>query len=264
MKSDSAGIERLLEVVATLRGPDGCPWDREQTLETLRPFLLEEAYELFDAIESGDVDKHRDELGDVLLQVVLQASIRREAGEFDFDDVADSLADKLVRRHPHVFGDVSVSNSDEVVQNWKKIKQNEKGQSVNESILEGVPRCMPSLRRAQKVQSKASVVGFDWDHVDEVVAKLEEEVGEVKEAIASGDHKALKEEIGDLLFSVVNLSRFRRIDADEAMESAIGKFTERFSEVERRIHGSGRKIADCTLEEMEAEWQAVKAKDKAE
>lgn len=259
MKADSPGIERLLEVISTLRGPGGCPWDREQTLETLRPFLLEEAYELLDAIESGDSNRHRDELGDVLLQVVLQSSIRQEAGEFDFNDVADSLADKLVRRHPHVFGDVQVKDSKEVVKNWKKIKQNENGVEPGESVLKDVPRCMPSLRRAQKIQSKASGVGFDWDHVDEVIAKLEEEISEVKEAISSKDDRAVREEIGDLLFSVVNLSRFQGIDADEAMDAAISKFCDRFSEVERRIHESGRKLSGCTLEEMEAEWQAVKA-----
>ncbi|MDP6525754.1 MAG: nucleoside triphosphate pyrophosphohydrolase [Kiritimatiellia bacterium] len=259
MKADSPGIDRLLEVISTLRGPGGCPWDREQTLETLRPFLLEEAYELLDAIESGDADRHRDELGDVLLQVLLQSSIRQESGDFDFNDVADSLADKLVRRHPHVFGDVRVKDSKEVIKNWKEIKKGEKDGEPGESVLEDVPRCMPSLRRAQKIQSRASGVGFDWDHVDEVIAKLEEELSEVKEAISSNDDKALREEIGDLLFSVVNLSRFRRIDADEAMDAAISKFRHRFSEVERRIHESGRKLSDCTLEEMEAEWQAVKA-----
>jgi len=274
MNGGERGIDRLLSVVSRLRGEQGCPWDREQTLDSLKQYLVEECYELIDAIDGGAVHEHLDELGDVLLQVVLQSQIRKEEGAFEFEDVANRLADKLIRRHPHVFADVKADTSADVIRNWEAIKAQERAQNVAEtgdsrnegeaaepahrSVVDGIPRHLPALQRAQRVQSRAARVGFDWDDVSDVIGKVEEELAEAREALASGDAKHLKEELGDLLFATVNLSRFQAINAEEALEAAVKKFAVRFNDVERRIHASGRKLDDCTLEEMDAEWDNVK------
>ena len=258
MSTGERGIDRLLSVVGRLRGDQGCPWDREQTLDSLKQYLVEECYELIDAIDSGDIAHHQEELGDVLLQVVLQSQIRTEQGEFGFDDVANLLADKLIRRHPHVFADVVADTPAEVIRNWEAIKAAEKQSDEPKSVVHGIPRHLPALQRAQRVQVRAARVGFDWDDVSDVICKVEEELAETREALASGDVAALKEELGDLLFATVNLSRFRQINAEEALDSAVKKFVFRFQEVERRIHESGRSLNDCTLEEMDAEWDNVK------
>lgn len=261
-----AGVTRLLQVVARLRSEGGCPWDREQTLATLKPFLVEEAYELLDAIDSGDPARHRDELGDVLLQVALQAEIRREEQRFTFDDVASHLADKLVRRHPHVFGDIVANSSDAVLRNWEAIKAGEKAAQGKEgaarSALEGVPRHLPALRKAQRVQSRAARVGFDWDKAEDVLAKVREELEETAEAVTSEQKDKVVEEIGDLLFSIVNLCRFHGVDAEDSLGGTIAKFTRRFQQVEARIHAEGRTLTDCTLAEMDAHWNAVKEEER--
>lgn len=254
--SRESGIDRLLAVVARLRGEDGCPWDREQTLDSLRKYLVEECYELLDAIEGGSTDEHLDELGDVLLQVVLQTQIRSEEKAFCFDDVANHLADKLVRRHPHVFSSVKVDSVDDVVRNWAAIKSEEK--EPEESIADGIPRHLPSLQRADKIQAGASRVGFDWDNTADVLAKVEEELAEVREALESGDREHFKEELGDLLFATVNLGRFEKTDSADALDGAIRKFSVRFDAVRERIYASGRCMENCTLEELDAEWDAVK------
>jgi len=251
------GIDRLLAVVDRLRGENGCPWDKEQTLQSLKGLLIEESYELIDAIDADDAGRHRDELGDVLLQVVMQSRIRKEQGAFTFDDVADSLASKLVARHPHVFGDAEVSGSEQVLRNWETIKAGE-GKEGKRSLFEGIPRHLPGLQKAQRIQSRAARVGFDWDHVQDVVGKVREELDEVVEAVGHGAKDALMEELGDLLFAVVNLARFSGIDAEDAMRRTADKFVRRFREVERRIHAEGRSLADCTLAEMDAHWEAVK------
>jgi len=255
-------MDRLLDIVARLRGEGGCPWDRKQTLDTLKPYLIEESYEVLDAIDSGDPEHHAEELGDVLLQIVLQARIREEQGQFTFDDVAERIAEKLVRRHPHVFGDVAVSGSDEVLRNWEAIKAEEKGES-RQSVVDGVPRHLPSLRRAHRIQSRAARVGFDWAEVDDVMAKVEEELGEIREAMAGGDMDKVREEIGDLLFAVVNLSRFQKIHAGDALDETISKFIRRFQHVERAIRDEGRELTDCTLEEMDRHWEAAKEGERA-
>ena len=256
---------RLLEVVARLRGPDGCPWDRKQTLASLKPYLIEESYEVLDAIDEGDPGHHCEELGDVLLQVVLQSQICSEKGDFAFDDVADGIAEKLIRRHPHVFGDVDVANADEVVRNWEAIKAEERaGEEAPRSIADGIPRQLPSLRRAETVQARAARVGFDWSDIADVVRKVEEELGEVQEALASGNAEHVHDELGDLFFALVNLCRFRQVDAESALESTIRKFTRRFHEVERRIHADGLSLEECTLEQMDAHWDQIKAEEKAD
>jgi tetrapyrrole methylase family protein/MazG family protein len=257
---DKRGIDRALDVVSRLRGERGCPWDREQTLESLKPYLIEESYEVLDALDCGDPCRHLEELGDVLLQVLLHAQIRKEHGTFGFEDVAHRLADKLIRRHPHVFGDTRVSDSEDVLRNWETIKAGEKERGSG-SALDGIPRHLPALQRAQRVQSRASRVGFDWTRVEDVVAKVEEELAEVKKTLAGDDGERTAEEIGDLLFAVVNLSRFREIRAEQALQKTVTKFAKRFGEVERRVRADGRTLAGCSLAEMDAHWDAVKREE---
>lgn len=255
--ANQGGFKQAYDIVAQLRGEDGCPWDREQTLESLKAYLVEECYELLEAVDSGDPDSHKEELGDVLLQILLQSRIRQEQGDFEFDDVARSLSAKLIRRHPHVFGDVSVANSDEVVRNWDAIKADEKG-SVNASVLDGVPLALPALQRAQHIQSRASRVGFDWEDVGPVVAKIAEELAELKDAISSGNPERIQDEVGDLLFSIVNLCRLGDVNADDALRDSTRKFIIRFQEVERRLHAQGKGPCDVTLAELDACWEKIK------
>lgn len=258
-RTHGQGMARLEAVVALLRGEDGCPWDRKQTLESLKPYLIEEAYELLDAIDADDLALHREELGDVLLQVVLQTQIRRERGEFDLDEVSHALAEKLIRRHPHVFGDVEVADSEEVMRNWEAIKADEKSDQASRSAIAGVPRHLPALLRAQRVQSKAARVGFDWSDIHDVHAKVDEELAELMEAIDQGDPAAIAHEMGDILFSLVNLSRFLKIDAETAMTGTVERFMQRFRGVESRVWAEDRQVRDCTLEELDRHWEAVKA-----
>jgi len=255
------GIARLLEVVARLRGEGGCPWDREQTLDTLKPYLIEESYELIDAVDSGDPERHKEELGDVLLQILLHARIREEQRLFSFDQVAEALAEKLVRRHPHVFGDVRAETPAEVLKNWEAIKAAEKEGGEGHSILGGIPRHLPALHKAQRAQTRAARIGFDWPDVDGVLDKVEEEIRETREALAKGDEKRIKEEIGDLLFSIVNFSRHRGIDAEQALQAAAARFMERFRGMEKRIRAEGVSPETCGLEEMDRHWDAVKAEE---
>lgn len=258
-----ARLARLLEIMARLRSDGGCPWDREQTLDTLKPFLVEESYELIDAIETGSVESHREELGDLLLQIVFQAQIRREQGEFAFADVIDTLADKLVRRHPHVFGSTEVAGSADVIRNWDAIKAKEKGDRPDRSALDGIPRHLPALQKAHQVQSRASRVGFDWSAVHDVMLKIEEELHELKQAMGAQSREAITEEIGDLLFSVVNIARYQGINSEEALSRTIAKFIRRFREIERRVRASGRTLAECGLDEMDSIWNEVKRDEAA-
>jgi MazG family protein len=255
------GVERLREIVGRLRGEGGCPWDREQTLETLKQYLIEESYEVLDAIDSKDHARHAEELGDLLLQVLLQSEIREEKDEFSFDDVVEGLSEKLVRRHPHVFGDVKVSGSKDVLRNWEAIKSKEK-EAERESALDGIPRHFPALHRAHKVQSRAARVGFDWTKLEDVIAKLDEEVEETKQAISQHDAGRIRDEIGDLLFSVVNLSRHQDVNAEECLDAATSKFISRFRQVEQRVNKEERQLSDCSLAELDAHWQAVKNEER--
>lgn len=255
-------LDRVLEIMSRLRDPKGgCPWDREQTLANLKAYLIEECYELIDAIDSGDVEKHKEELGDLLLQIVFQVQIRKEEGHFRFDDVAAVLAEKLIRRHPHVFGDVKVSGSKDVLRKWEAIKAKEK-KTGRRSVVEGVPRHLPALMKAHQVQSRAARVGFDWTALHDVIAKLDEEVAEVKEAIRGGDRDHIAEEIGDLLFAAVNLSRFQKFHAEDLLAGTVDKFARRFTAIEDRLLTAGKTMTDCTLDELDALWNEVKAKEK--
>ena len=258
MGADLAGMKRLYEVMKRLRAPGGCPWDREQTLQTLKPCLLEETYELLEAMDGADLALHVEELGDVLLQVVFQCAIREEEGLFTLDDVARSLTEKLVRRHPHVFGDAVADSSGQVLRNWEAIKQTEKGKKADRSALDGVPAVLPALLKAQRMQAKASRVGFDWKDASGATAKIAEEVQELREAESSGDKRKLAEEVGDLLFSVVNYCRFLDVDAESALEGTNRKFSRRFREVEKRVRERGVPLKACSLEELDAIWDEVK------
>lgn len=268
MKNSS--INRLLEIMAKMRAPGGCPWDHEQTLATLKQYLIEECYEVVDAIDSGDIDKHAEELGDLLLQVVFQAQIRAENNQFTFEDVVKRVCAKLIRRHPHVFGNLPTTggsacggkaiNQKEVLRNWEKIKAREKpGKNGGKaSVIEGIPRHLPALHKAHQFQQRLARVGFDWTDVRDVMLKVDEELKEVKDALAKGNERQIRMEVGDLLFAVVNLCRFRKMHAEEVLQDAVTKFSRRFQEVERRVHADGKEITQCTLAELDKHWEAVK------
>jgi tetrapyrrole methylase family protein/MazG family protein len=256
MATKTPNLLRLLQIMQRLRSPRGCPWDREQTHRTLRQHLVEETYEVLDAIEAGNHAALREELGDLLLQIVFHAQLAREAKHFNFDDVAGAIADKLVHRHPHVFGGKKLKTSDQVLQQWEVIKQGEKAGSS--SILHNLPRALPALMKAEKVQKKVARVGFDWHNVKDVVAKVEEELHELKHAMATGNRKNFEEELGDLLFATVNLARYEGLQAEDLLHRTIRKFTKRFQQVERAVHKQGRRLEDCTLEELDALWEKAK------
>ncbi|MDF7799111.1 nucleoside triphosphate pyrophosphohydrolase [Pontiellaceae bacterium B1224] len=260
MSKGSEAMERLLGVMRKLRAPDGCPWDIKQTHESLKSDLIEEAYEVIDAIESGNSSELEEELGDLLLQVVFHAQISAEAGEFEFDQVADGISDKLIRRHPHVFGEVNVADADEVLQNWDAIKKTEKqGEGeAPKSIVAGIPKHLPALQKAHQVQKRAARAGFDWDNIDDVFAKLHEEIDEVKEAISRNHAEDIRDEIGDLLFSVVNVSRYLGHNPEELLNHNIKKFVSRFQYVEDQVHASGKGFSAFTLEELDRFWDQAK------
>lgn len=264
MKKSS--INRLLAIMARMRGKNGCPWDRRQTLKTLKQYLIEESYEVIDAIDSGDVDKHAEELGDLLLQVVFQAQIRKENKQFDFEDVVKRICAKLVRRHPHVFGNTAAADEKEVLRNWEIIKARERaGKNGGQaSVLDGLPRHLPALHKAHQFQQRLARVGFDWSDVRDVMLKVEEELKEVQDALVKGNERQIRAEVGDLLFAVVNLCRFRKMRAEEVLQDAVKKFSRRFQAVERRIHAEGREITRCSLAELDKHWEAVKRSEKAQ
>ncbi len=260
-KTCGARIERLLKIMKTLRAPDGCPWDREQTMSTLRPFILEEAYELVAAIDDGDCSKIAEECGDVLLQVVFLSEIAEESGLFGFGDTVEHICEKLVRRHPHVFGDADIRTSGAVKESWEKIKRQErKNASRDESVLAGIPENLPSLIRAFQIQERAAKVGFDWPEGDEksVFSKIEEEMDELREEIDSGSTDGMEDEMGDLLFAVVNLARRLGVDAEFSLQRANRKFSKRFRLVEEKIACSGRPWEGFSLEELERFWEESK------
>ena len=261
LRQGVAQLERLLKIMARLRRPgDGCPWDLEQTIDTIKPNLIEEAYEALDAMESGNRDHLAEELGDLLLQIVFQSYIAAQEGTFNFADVARGISDKLIRRHPHIFGNVKVADSKEVLKNWDAIKKTEKKARI--SALDGVPKHVPPLHRAYQLQKHAARVNFDWSDIAGVFQKLDEEVGELQDAIARRNRPHIIEEIGDLLFSVVNVARFMKVDPAYALELTNAKFVRRFRLVEDQIVASGRKMKDCTLAEMDAIWDQIRAADK--
>lgn len=250
-------LQQLLRIMARLRAPDGCPWDREQTHATLRTSVIEEAYEVAAAINSEDDHNLREELGDLLLQVVFHAQLASEEKRFDFDAIAQGIVEKLVRRHPHVFGSENMETSGEVLVRWEEIKKAEKG-NAQQSALDGVDRGLPSLIRAEKIQKKAAKVGFDWDALPPVIAKIREEIAEVEVELAAPDMGKIEEELGDLLFAVVNLTRKTKICAESALQKATQKFEDRFRALESLAQKRSLDLQSMTLAEMDQLWDEVK------
>jgi nucleoside triphosphate diphosphatase len=262
MSSDAGdAFQVLVDIMARLRGPQGCPWDREQTLESLRSFVLEETHEVLDAIDRGDTDALRGEIGDLIFEGVFLAQICADAGHFTVADSLKSIAAKLVRRHPHIFDPSGrpLDTPGEVHQQWEQIKAREQADAgQRRSVLSGVPRALPALLRAHEIGTRVGAVGFEWAKAADVVDKIEEEVAELREAVSSEGPIRTEEEMGDLLFSIANLARRLGIDSESALRKANEKFTKRFTAMEERLHARGRSVHDATLEEMEREWQAIK------
>src|SRR5690348_7758596 len=263
----SEQLDRLLSIMARLRGPSGCEWDRAQSFATIAPYTIEEAYEVADAIERADMDDLREELGDLLLQVVFHARMAEEAGLFDFEAVVEAITAKLIRRHPHVFGDASALDAAEVKALWGRIKADEKRAKLasgetGTGALDGVPLALPALSRALKLQEKAGKVGFDWNDARAVLTKIREEIAEVEAEIAESSAEALSGEVGDLLFAVANLARHLKVDPEAALRSANSKFERRFAHIESRLAERGRTANGASLEEMERLWVEAKANER--
>jgi tetrapyrrole methylase family protein/MazG family protein len=256
---EGTSFESFAEIIAHLRAPNGCPWDREQTHETLRKHMLEEAYEAISAIDSGDFVEMREEFGDLLLQVVLQSQIANEEGQFNINQVVQGIYSKIIRRHPHVFGELEVADVDGVLVNWEKLKEKErKGKKAEKGFLDGVPLAFPALSQAQEYQDRAARVGFDWPEIEGVLEKIAEEIDEVRRAT---NEKELAAEIGDLLFALVNLARWKKVDAESALRGTNMKFKKRFAYIEQSAQKQGRELSSLSLDEMESFWQEAKKKD---
>lgn len=251
-------VQKLVDILARLRAPQGCPWDAKQTHRSLKPYIVEEVAEFLDSVDAGDDHNMAEELGDVLLQIVFHCQIAAEDGRFDLQTAARLCCEKMVRRHPHVFGEATVEDADGVVDQWEAIKREEKGKQQRASAVEGVPRHLPALHRARKIQKRAAKVGFDWPAIDGVLAKIEEELLETREALEEGEREAIAEEIGDLLFSVVNLSRFCDECPEELLHGTIRKFEGRFRRMEALVEERGKRVENCEIEELESLWQAAK------
>lgn len=251
-------FDDLVHLMTRLRGPQGCPWDRKQTLPSLKPYVIEESYEVVDAIDREDRAALLEEIGDFLLQAVFITELTREEGSFDVYDSITAIHDKLVRRHPHVFGDVEAKDAEQVLVNWEKLKQNER-KAENKSLLDGIPQSMPALLKAQRLTEKAARVGFDWRRTEDVFDKIDEELAELREAVASGDTSHVHEEIGDLLFTIANIARKVNVNPEEALQSTNRKFMNRFQWMESRVEN----FEQMSLEEMDKLWDEAKAEERA-
>src|ERR1700738_1462284 len=254
--AESSSFQKLAEIVAKLRAPGGCPWDREQTHESLLPATIEEAYEVAGAVRAKDEANFREELGDLLLLVVMHAEIAREADRFNIDNVIAEITEKLIRRHPHVFGESDARDAGAVLKQWEAIKRDET--KTDQHYLASLPIALPALMRAQKAQGKVARVNFDWTDLRDVIAKVEEELGEPKGAITNKDQKSTEDEIGDLLFAVVNLTRKCKLDAETALQAATDKFVGRFNLLEDELRARGKQLGDVDLAELDAVWNAIK------
>ena len=264
LMANSAGVrfDALLSLMARLRGEGGCPWDREQTRASLKPYLIEEAYEVLQAIDEDDTGHLAEELGDLLFQVVFHSQVAAEAGEFTMADVLDRLIEKMTRRHPHVFGDQAVADAQDALRQWERIKRDEGGRAGEpRSALDGVPPSLPALLRAQRLQTKAGRVGFDWPTWRQAWDKVREEVAEMDEALDVADGERIRHELGDVLFSVVNVARLLNVDAEDCLRQAADKFTRRFNEVETDMKARGRTVSDASAEELDQAWETVKARE---
>jgi MazG family protein len=260
-KYEGSPFDRLVEIMATLRSPAGCPWDRAQNTTSLKPYLLEEAYEVLEAIEEGTPQKLKDELGDLLFQVIFHAQLAHERGDFDINDILAGTIAKMTRRHPHVFGSAAASTPKEALQNWEEIKRQEKSEAQDTSVLDGVPRPLPSLLRAQRLQEKAARVGFDWPEIEQVWRKLSEELQELRAAMDRNNRLQVEGELGDVLFVLVNLARWLEINPDEALHHTSQKFIKRFQFIERELSRQGKTPKQSTLAEMDALWEQAKRQE---
>ena len=256
LKMSASYFDKLVNIMSTLRGEKGCPWDKEQTRASLKPFLVEETYEVLEAIDEGDPEKIKEELGDLLFQIIFHCQIAKERNEFDMNDVIGKITEKMIGRHPHVFGDANYETSEEVLKQWEERKQ-EEGKN-RESILEGIPKEMPSLLRAHRIQARAARVGFDWEKVEDVLKKLDEEVDEFKAALNRKDQSEIEDELGDIFFVLVNISRFVGVNPEDALRKTISKFISRFRYIEMRTSESGRRLSEITLQEMDELWDEAK------
>lgn len=250
-------LEKLIEIMEKLRAK--CPWDREQTRESIKPFLIEETYEVIEAIDEGDPQKIKEELGDLLFQIIFQCQIAKERGEFTIDDVMEQIANKMVSRHPHVFGNAEYKTAEEVLEQWEERKKEEGKQ--RESILEGIPRALPALIKAQRVQSRAAKVGFDWKDINDVLEKLNEELREFREALDKKSQEDIEDELGDIFFSLVNISRFVGVNPEDALRKTISKFISRFRYIEIKAKEMGKNLSEMTLEEMDKLWEEAKSSE---
>jgi tetrapyrrole methylase family protein / MazG family protein len=253
-------FSKLRQIIAELRGPNGCPWDKEQTHQSLKKYLIEEAYELIEAIEEEDIDHIIEELGDVLLQIMLHAQIGEDDGYFSIDEVIESISAKMIRRHPHVFGDKHAETADDVMKNWQEIKKEEKGEQKAKSLLDGVGMHLPNALRAYELQKKAAKVGFDWDKVEEALEKVKEEISEFEVEMEKNDQELLLKEFGDILFALINVARFYKINPEEALFSTNQKFIRRFAFVEQSVRDSGKNFEDYSLMELDEFWNKAKNK----
>ncbi len=249
------GFDDLVDIMARLRGEEGCPWDRRQTKQSLKPFLIEETYEILEALDRGDDEGLREELGDLLFHITFTARIAQEEGSFDIYDVIHGVAEKMIHRHPHVFGESQVSGPHEVETAWSRRKAEER---PSRSLMDGLPRHLPALMRAYRLTQRASKVGFDWDNREQVWKKLEEELREFQEALHKGDEKTVRDEFGDILFTLVNLARFIGVDPEDALRRVTDKFAERFRYIERRLHEKGKSPHEVSLAEMDLLWEETK------
>jgi tetrapyrrole methylase family protein/MazG family protein len=249
-----SAFQKLIDIMGKLRGPNGCPWDKEQTHDSLKPYLLEESYEVLEALDSDNVNDLKEELGDLLLQIVFHTELEQEKNNFTILDVLNTLNDKLIRRHPHVFGDKKIRSAEEQTVHWERIKKKE----GKVSVLDGVPKTFPALLRARRIQQKAASVGFDWNEIRLVWEKINEEIAELQKAIQTNSPNGIHEELGDILFSMVNLSRFLKVDPEESLRKAIDKFIVRFQKVEQWFEKKGTQLQEATLEEMDAVWNHIK------
>lgn len=271
----NVSFEELVKLMKKLRSSDGCPWDKEQNHESLKPYLVEETYEVIDAIDSGDDDKLKDELGDLLYQILFHSQISEEKGSFTINDVLSLGVEKMTRRHPHVFGNSKADTSDEVLKQWHEIKKGEESHKERKYVVDGLPKHLPALQKAQKIQKKVARVGFDWSNITDVIAKVEEEFAEFKVEInhikndipieeqMNSNKEAIEEELGDFLFAIVNLSRFLKLETENVLQKAINKFSNRFKLLEDELNSTGKKFEDSTLEEMDSVWDKIKSDERA-
>ncbi len=260
MRPAGPAFDQLVSILESLRAPGGCPWDREQTTQSLLPYMIEETYEAIEAGEARDYSRLKEELGDLLLHIVFQAEIAAEKGQFDIRDVVELISHKMIERHPHVFGDTTVNTADDVKKNWEAIKIEKRGKSESQAtVLSGVPKTMPALLKAYRVQEKAAQFGFDWERAEEIFDKIDEELAEFREALADNDTAAIREELGDLIFSLVNFARHIQAEPETCLNATIQKFSDRFSKMERALLERGLTLKAATLAQMEEEWQRAKS-----